>query len=225
MSVLSPKIFLQILIVYKLFKSGLSVVLDIKDVMKKLSKLFGTIIKKLFWLFIREFWKLVKRDLLEFIKKIAQKILKKKYKRYLTIVTALISLLKQMLIDGVDNCYDLFNVILSTIDQSLRGGQATSIPALLLSLSNRLPGYSTDRAYMNISERLESQGISLSPIFGETNKLPQIIKSIIEGHTEEEDTNGFIAGGNTFFALPVPPLGAGPMVFPPGTIRIFGKKR
>jgi len=222
MSVLSPKIFLPILIVYKLFKSGLSVVLDIKDVMKKLSKLFGTIIKKLFWLFIREFWKLVKRDLLEFIKKIAQKILKNKYKRYLTIVTALISLLKQMLIDGVDNCYDLFNVILSTIDQSLRGGQATSIPALLLSLSNRLPGYSTDRAYMNISERLESQGISLSPIFGETNKLPQIIKSIIEGHTEEEDTNGFIAAGNQFFTVP---SSTGPILVPPGTIRIFGKKR
>lgn len=222
MNVLSPKIFLPIVIVYKLFKSGISTVLEVKDLMKKLAKLFWTVVKKLFWKFLREFWKLIKRDLLLFVAKIAQKILKNKYKRYLTIITSLIALLKKLLVEQVDNCYDLFNIILTTVNTSLRGGRATPIPSLLLSFSNQLPGYSPDRAYMNICERLEAQGISLSPIYGEANKLPLMIKSIIDGHTEEEDTNGFIAAGNQFFTVP---SAAGPIVVPPGFINIFGKKR
>lgn len=222
MSLLSPKIFLPIVIIYKLFKSGISTVLEVKDLMKKLFKLFWTLVKNLFWKFIREFWKLIKRDLLSFVAIIAQKIIKNKYKRYLTIITSLIALLRRMLVERVDNCFDLFNIILNTVNNSLRGGVATSIPAVLLSFSNRLPGYSTDRAFMNISERLEAQGISLAPIYGEANKLPSMIKSIIEGHTEEEDTNGFIAAGNQFFTVP---SASGPIVVPPGVIRVFGKKR
>lgn len=222
MSLLSPKIFLPIVVVYKLFKSGINSLTDVKDLMKKLSKLFWTIVKKLFWKFLREFWKFIKRDLLAFISLIAQKVLKNKYKRYITIITSLIALLKRMLVERIDNCYDLFNTILNTVNNSLRGGRATSVPALLLSFSNQLPGYSTDRAYMNICERLEAQGISLAPIYGEANKLPSMIKSIIDGHTEEEDVNGFIAGGNQFFTVP---SSGGPIVFPPGIIRVFGKKR
>jgi hypothetical protein len=225
MTLLTPKIFLPIIIIYKLFKASIGAVLEVKDVMKKLSKLFSAIIKDLFWLFIREFWRLLKIDLLNFIQVIAAKILKNKFKRYLTIIRSIISILQQILIRPPDNCFDIFNLILTTINGALRGGIANSIPAILLSFSNRLPGYSQDRAFMNISERLEAAGIPMGPIYGAANDLPALVKSIIDGHTEEEDKNGFIAGGNTFFTLPVPPLGAGPMVFPPGIIRTFGKKR
>jgi len=224
MSLLTPKIFLPVIIIYKLFKATVGAVLEIKDIMKKLNKLFNNIIKELFWLFLREFWKLLKMDLLMFIQQIAQKILKNKYKRYLTIIRSIISILQQILIKPPDNCFDIFNLILTTINNSLRGGISNAIPALLLSFSDRLPGYSQDRAYMNIAERIQAAGIPLEPLFGEANTLPSILKSIIDGHTEEEDKNGFIAVGNKFFALPVPPLGAGPMVFPPGIISAFGKK-
>jgi hypothetical protein len=143
----------------------------------------------------------------------------------LTIVRSIISILEQILRNPPDNCFDIFNIILNTINTSLRGGIANAIPAILLSFSDKLPGYSQDRAYMNIAERIEAAGVSLGPIYGDANNLATIVKSIIDGHTEEEDTNGFIAGGNKFFALPIPPLGAGPMIFPPGVIRTFGKKR
>lgn len=222
MSVITPKMFLPIVMVYKMFKSGISVATDIKDLMKKLSKMFWNVIKDLFWSFLREFWRLIKVDLLAFVSQIAKKILKNKYKRYLTIITSLISLLKTILEQNIDNCYDMFNMILTTINGAMKGGKASSIPSLLLSLSNRLPGYSQDRAYMNICERLEAAGVSLSPIYGEANKLPSMIKSIIDGHTEEEDTNSFISGGNQLVTVPVV---GGAVVLPPGIISVFGKKR
>lgn len=222
MSVMTPKMFLPIVMIYKLFKSGASTVIEIKDLMKKLSKMFWNIVKELFWKFMREFWRLIKIDLLSFVSSIAKTILKNKYKRYLAIVTSLISLLKKLLEQNIDNCYDLFNMILSTINGSLRGGRANSVPAMLLSFSSLSAGYSQDRAYMNICERLESAGVSLAPLYGEVNKLPSMIKAIIDGHTEEEDNNSFISGGNQLFTVP---SAAGPIVFPPGIISVFGKKR
>lgn len=221
-SIFTPKIFLPIVTIYKIFKSNINTFLDVKELMRKLYKLFSSIIKDLFWLFIREFWKLIRVDLQNFIAALAEKILRNKYKRYLTIVTSLISLLKRLMVEKIDNCYDLFNLILNTVNNTLRGGRATAIPGLLLSFSNNLPGYSQDRALMNILERLESAGISTSPIYGETNKLPSLIKSVIDGHMEEQDTNGFIAGSNQFLTVP---SAGGPIVFPPGVINIFGKLR
>lgn len=223
MSLLTPKIFLPVLIIYKLFKSALTI--DVKDIMKKLSKLFTAIIKDLFWSFIREFWRLLKIDLLQFVLQIAAKILKNKFKRYITIIKSIISILQQIIRNPPDNCFDIFNLILTTVTSALRGGIANTIPAILLSFSNRLPGYSQDRAYMNIAERLEAAGIPLGPLYGTANDLPAMIKSIIDGHTEEEDKNGFIAAGNQFFTVPIPPMGAGPLIVPPGMIRVFGKKQ
>jgi len=193
--------------------------------MKKLSKLFNAIIKDLFWLFIREFWRLLKIDLLEFVYQIAAKILKNKYKRYLTIIRSIISILQQIVVNPPDNCFDIFNLILTTITSALRGGISNAIPAILLSFADKLPGYSQDRAYMNIAERLEAAGIPMGPLYGASNDLPALVKSIIDGHTEEEDKNGFIAGGNQFFTVPIPPMGAGPLIVPPGMIRVFGKKQ
>lgn len=222
MAILSPKMILPIVIVYKVFKS--MVLNEIKTIMQKLRKLFSSIIKRLFWLFIREFWRRVKGDLLEFVSKIAAKILRNKRKRYLTIIKSLINFLKTLLESKIDNCYDIFTTIINTVNAALAGGISTSIPALLLAFSNRSPGYSTDRAFMNISERLQKAGVEIGPIYGESNKLLSVIKSVVEGHTEEEDTNGFIAAGNQFFTFPVPGL-SGPVTIPPGVIRIFGKKR
>jgi hypothetical protein len=70
-SVLAPKYFLPIVIVYKSVVAGAgSLVLSAKEIMKKLSKLFNEIVKNLLWKFISEFWKRVKIDLLNFLQRL-----------------------------------------------------------------------------------------------------------------------------------------------------------
>ncbi len=221
MSVFTPKFFLPIILMYKVLKLTANQVVDILTSMKNLSKLFWAIVKDLFWLFIREFWKLIKVDLLAFVMKIVKKILKNKYKRYVVIITALIALLTKILEEGIDNCFAIFNAILSSIQMALSLSSPISIPGILLGLSDKLPGYSQDRAYLNISERLERAGISLGPIFGEDNNLPTIIKSIIDGNTEEIDTNSFIKVTNKEMIIPTP---VGPLVIPPGILNSVGKQ-
>lgn len=219
MTVLTPKILLPIAIIYKMFKQTPNIE-DVKIMMRSLSKLFYNIIKDMFWLYIRTFWKFVKRDLTNYLKTLVTKILKNKHKRYVLIITTLISILTKILEDGIDNCEDLFNTILNAIDTALSVGGPFVIPGLLLSLSDTLPGYSQDRAFMNISERLEAAGISLEPIYGEDNDILSLVKSIVDGNTEEMDTNSFIKVVLKPSVLPGPTGGA---FVPPGSISAVGK--
>ena len=159
---------------------------------------------------------------------LALKILKNKAKRYFVIISALIALLTKLLELGLDNCDTLFKLISQSIDLALKGGNiaglaggVTQVPGFLLGLSHFLPGYSTDRALLNVTEKLESSGISTAPIFGESNNLTALVKSIIDGNTEEQDANSFIQVSTQEVIIPTP-FGL-PIIIPPGIITSSGK--
>jgi hypothetical protein len=202
---------------------AVNVYLSAQELIKKFKNAISKIVSDLFWLFIREFWRLIKIDLLSFVNEVVQRILKNKYKRYLLIITSLIALLKKILESEIDNCYAIFQTILTTIEGALSQRLSVSVPSLLLLFSDKLPGYSQDRAFMNIMNRLESSGIPTGPLFGESNDIGNLVKSIIDGHTEEEDANSFIKIVLQGGTLPGPPL-AGGAIIPPGFISGVGKK-
>lgn len=219
-SLLTPKIFLPILIVYKVIKGITNQSIDVKVLMRMLSKLFNEIIKQLLWKFLKEFWRLVKIDLMAYVMKIVKKILKNKSKRYLTIIKALIAFLLKALETKIDNCYALFSAIFSAITAALSASVSLQVPNVLLLFSDALPGYSQDRAFMNAMERISASGVKTEAIFGETNNIGTIVKSLIDGHTEEMDTNSFIKITLKGGALPGPSGGAAII---PGTIAGVGK--
>jgi hypothetical protein len=73
---------------------------------------------------------------------------------------------------------------------------------------------------MNAMERIAGSGIKTGPVFGETNNIGTIVKSLIDGHTEEMDQNSFIKITLKGGALPGPSGGAAII---PGTIAGVGK--
>lgn len=219
-SLLTPKIFLPIIIVYKVVKAITGQTIDVKSLMKTMSKLFNEIIKQLLWKFIQEFWKLVKIELMAYVMKIVKKILKNKKKRYITIIKALIAFLLKALETKLDNCYALFSAVFSAITAALSAPVSLNVPNVLLLLSEGLPGYSSDRAFMNAMERISASGVKTEAIFGETNNIGTIVKSLIDGHTEEMDTNSFVKITLKGGALPGPSGGAAII---PGTIAGVGK--
>lgn len=216
MSVISPKIFLPIVVVYKLFKSVITstanqVVETAKEFMKKFHKLFSAIIKDLFWKFITEFWKRVKVDLLNFVLKLAQKILKNKLKRYYGVIAILISLLTKILEQGLDNCFDLFNAVISTLTTAINTSIPLKIPPVLLLITPFLPGYSPERAYMSAIEGMAAAGIPTGPINGEPNDFIEAQKKMIFAMNEEENNFG------AFDAVTIPT--------PAGYMETFIKRR
>jgi hypothetical protein len=218
---LTPKFLLPIVMIYKLVNGGLD---KIKDLMKKLFKLFYKIIRKLYWKFIGEFWRRVKKDLLDFLKITALNILKEKFKRYYAIVAALIALLKKVLDKNLDNCQVLYKLVVQTIETALSAASfSLNIPGFLLSLASMRSGYSSTRAIMNITKMANKKGVNTQPIYGNTNKLNHVFSSMVKGHDEENSMNSKIMSGNQFAVIPIPGM-SGPLILPPGIIKTAGIK-
>jgi len=170
MSILSPKMFLPFVIVYKQFVANAkNAIVDAKDLMKKLKKIFTCTIKELFWKFIREFWKRVKADLKNFLMRIIRKILKDKLKRYYLVIAALIALLKQILENGLDSCDAIIAAISAAINGALNAAGGLDIPNPLLLLAGKLPGFSAVKTTMDITEKMQNMGIPTGDINGEPN--------------------------------------------------------
>lgn len=221
-AVLSPKYMLPISLIYK---ATVGTVENAAKLMMKLSKLFNQIITDLYWIFIEQFWKLVKVELLALLAKTAAKILRNKFADYTLIVTTLISLLTDILDNTLDNCDGLYNVISKTIDIALSGkGGTPAIPGLLLSIADLKGGYSTDLAQIDIMQRVEGLGINTSTINGETNKLHDLVKGILDGQWSTQKKHGYTEASNQFVILP-PPVPGVPMVLPPGLIKTVGIQR
>jgi hypothetical protein len=217
-SVISPKVFFPITVLYKSFK-GLTI--TAMDILKKLKKMFNEIITQLFWKFIKEFWGYLKKDLLAFVAKISATILLNKVKRYKKILMSLITLLIKLLKSNLDSCEAIFEAILATIDSALNAKVKIPIPAILLVLSDKLPGYSADRAYMNVLERLSASGVQMGDLYGRENKLNSVVKSILDGHTEEMDENSFIKIALQPTSIAVAPGGLAALITP--TVSGVGK--
>ena len=73
---------------------------------------------------------------------------------------------------------------------------------------------------MDIVRRLENAGVNISPIYGTANKLLPIIKSIVDGYTEEIDTNSYVKVSVKSIKIPTP---VGPIMIPPGILEGYGK--
>lgn len=221
-AVMAPKYLLPISLIYK---STVGAVDGVKTLMKKLSKLFNQIISDLYWIFIEQFWRLIKVELLALLSRTAAKILRNKFSDYTMIITVLISLLTEILNSAIDNCDGLYSIISNTIDRALSIGSGTpAIPGLLLSIADLKGGYSTDLAHMDAMQRMEAIGINTGLINGESNKLHDVVKGVLDGQWFTQKKYSYTEASNQLVILP-PPIPGVPMVLPPGLIRSVGLQR
>lgn len=220
LNVLSPKLFLPIVIIYKSFKATVNQVIETKELMKKLSKLFYNIIKDLFWKFITEFWKRIKVELLNFVRFLVIQILKSKYKRYINILTAIFEILKSSNINSLNNTKNLFDEISKTIEKSLSVKGSLNVPGLLLANSDLLPGMSKQKILVDAVEFLESKNISTADIYGQKNNIVTIMESVIDSLIQNLDKVSYVKASNKTTILPSP---SGPVVIPQGLLTVTGK--
>jgi hypothetical protein len=224
-AILTPKIFLPIVIIYKLFASTIQgtnyLVSNAKELMKKLGKMFVTIIKNIFWAFLREFWKRIKADLKNFIRDIGLLLLKSKHRKYYFVVSSLISFLKEIKDTEVNNCSDLFGVISKSIDSALNSSDRLNlkIPAPLLALSRRLPSLNSAKVMLDVISKLQSNNIEVGPINGETNKLVAALSSTVDGLVQNLSKAPISTTNDLPITVATP---TGPGIIPPFTINTTG---
>lgn len=205
-NIMSPKMLFPVVLAYK--STVETTELAAEQIVKNLHTLFFNVIRTHLWTFITEFWGYLKKDVMKFVRNVATKILLNKVKKIKSVVGVLIALITRIVEEDIQSCDEIFNTMLQTINTALNRNVKVPIPGLLLVMSDSLPGYSNERAYMNIIERLDSNGIDTGPIYGTDNKLPVMIKSIIDGHSEEMDTNSFVKIALKPTIIPAGPGGA-----------------
>jgi hypothetical protein len=82
----------------------------------------------------------------------------------------------------MDEILLLLNMINST---AIPGSQ---IPLPLLALSDLLPGYSVERATINVIENLQKLGLPTGPLpDGSPNQMVSFVKQLIQGSEDEND--------------------------------------
>jgi hypothetical protein len=215
--VMSPKYVLPIVIIYKLTNG---VTLTVKQIMKKLHKLFFKIINDILWKFISEFWKLVKKDLLDFLKITAYNILKEKHKKYRDYIFSIINLLRGLLNSNLGDCNSLFTIINKTIDTALNGGPNFQVPGVIDSLAKNKSGFSGTRTIMNVAKVCADQGLDVvTPIFGQPNNLLNFLSATIQEHTKEVNVNSYTHVANETVIIPVV---ANQAIIRAGAIKSYG---
>jgi len=193
-TIVSPKMIFPIAASYKIIHPLEDI--SIKELFKKLYKLFYNIIVEHFWKFIKEFWKFVKYDLLNFLKEIANNIIAEKIKKIKDIITSLIGFLRSAIKSGsIQSCTEIFNTILKTIDIALNKRLNIPIPGIMLMLADQSLGISPLNTTMEAFERLEGYGINMGPIYGTENKFASAVKGSIESILGEITKNGYVATG------------------------------
>lgn len=214
-TLLTPKILFPIAVLRKMTEN---VIESSKDLMFSLKKFIFDLVRSIFSIFIKKLWSFIKIEIEIFIKKLALKILKDNIQRYKSILKVLISLINE--VTSLENCEDIYQTLLNTINKTLNIKTKLTIPGVLLVLSELLPGFSKDRAYVNVIQKLNDIGIPTGDLYGRENKLNLFVKTMIDGLFKEIDENSFVKVANREICIPSQ---AGPICFPPGIIKSSGK--
>jgi hypothetical protein len=184
--------------------SGSNVVTSGSDFLKKWKTFSINIISKINAEFLSVLYELLKKDIVNLLSTIIVDISKskvlKKYKLILTLLSLLIAI-AQLISDYrrcknlLDNILSIFNIITNS---GLLGGALgkNEIPLPALLASKLLPGFSPERAFINVIEELQSVGIPTGILpDGSPNLMGLYSLATQEGREKEEMNRKYSAVG------------------------------
>ena len=194
-----------------------NVIDDAVDFFKKFKTFCFGVIQKLNAEFLKILFDILKKDILNLLNVAIADMQKsaalKKYTIYIRLIQ--LALIVIQLISDYRNCKSLIDDILNLLNLlNSAFNKGNRIPTPLLFLTQMLPGFSAERASLNVIEELQSLGIPTGALpDGSPNLMNQFMTAILKGSDKEESENGTIDA-----TVLVPPIVG-------GLLTVFGKKR
>ena len=181
---------------------------DAVDFVKNNRTLVINLVSKISSLFVETLFEILKRDIFQLISVIIKDIQKSQTAKQYAIILRLVQLgyVVARLVTDYRKCKSLLDEIslLLNMISNFRGNSLFRIPSFLNLLSVLLPGYSSERATLNVIEQLQKLGLPTGPMpDGTPNQMNLSIKSLISGIDQEQTENGKV---ETAVKLP-PPFG------------------
>ena len=166
------------------------------------------LVSKISAIFIETLFEILKRDIFNLLSVIIKDIQKSQTAKQYAVILRLVQLAYVIarFVTDYRKCKSLLDEIslLLNMISNYRGNSLFRIPAFLNLLSVLLPGFSSERATLNVIEQLQKLGIPTGALpDGSPNQVNLFVKSLITGIDQEESSNGKV---ETAVKLP-PPFG------------------
>lgn len=178
---------------------------DSMDFLIKFKKFSIQVVSRIGALYLKTLYDILKKDILNLIKTLLLDINKtkllKKYSIILTLSGILVSV-ANLIFDYrkcrslLDNILNILNLVsTSFINKTAPSGGTDPIPAVLLPFTQFLPGFSPERAAINIIEEMQKLGLPTGPMpDGSPNLMLQFTIASQLGSDREETENGKVVG-------------------------------
>jgi hypothetical protein len=196
-TILSPKVMLGFLIMVKAIKNEISEKLDdlfddLTNFMKTFKKFILNFMKKITAIFVEELFKILKKQIKVLVETILLEIIKeaknKQISMYANIVYILL-VIGQAVVD-FRNCKSVIDEILKLLNLGL-SQLNLGLPQFILAGSSLLGGVSDTRAFSNVIEKLQGQGLPTGAApDGGPNFMNMSMMSLIKGVNQEQAENG-----------------------------------
>ena len=185
-----------------------NVVSDAVDFMKKYKSFIISFVTRVGAIFIQTLFELLKKEIFNLLTVIIRDIQKTQTAKQYAIILKLVQLgyVVARFVGDYRKCKSLLDEIslLLNLISSYKGNSVFRIPAFLNLLAFLLPGFSPERATLNVLEQLQKLGLPTGALpGGEVNLMNLFTKSLITGIDSEESENGKV---ETAVKLP-PPFG------------------
>lgn len=190
------------------------VINDGADFVRKNKTFVIAVVSRISAIFIETLFEILKREIFALLEVIIRDIQKSATLKKYTVILRLVQLAYVIgrFIRDYRRCKSLLDEIAMLLQMIMSASSGLKIPAFLNLFAALLPGFSPERATLNVLEELQKLGIPTGPgPDGSDNLMNQFAKSIIQGMDSEESQNGKV---QTSVAL-APPI---------GLISTFGKK-
>jgi hypothetical protein len=218
-SMLTPKTLLPLMIMVKVLKKNFDDRLyTAVEFLKNFKELMTCIVTRVGAIFTKIMFNLIKKDLKGFLRAVLIDWKGDQGKLIYLAIIALVGVVKtaSAFVKDFRRCKSIIDGILSLL-KLLNAVRRQFVPAPLLLLSELLPGFSVNRAFLNHITSLQKMGIPTGPLpDGSPNLMLMRDFSMMEAFNKEQVQNGKIEG--VFSFQQIAPTGA-----MPAYVKVTGK--
>jgi hypothetical protein len=216
---LTPKTLLPLMIMVKVLKKNFDDRLyTAVEFLKNFKELMTCIVTRVGAIFTKIMFNLIKKDLKGFLRAVLIDWKGDQGKLIYLAIIALVGVVKtaSAFVKDFRRCKSIIDGILSLL-KLLNAVRRQFVPAPLLLLSELLPGFSVNRAFLNHITSLQKMGIPTGPLpDGSPNLMLMRDFSMMEAFNKEQVQNGKIEG--VFSFQQIAPTGA-----MPAYVKVTGK--
>lgn len=203
-AVLSPKVLLPFMVMYKALETALNAgvasavneVYNLKTFLNVFKKMNVQIMSKIGAEFVKILRNIIVRDVRRLLQVVTKDLQKSAVTKKYAIIAQLIELtiLITQFVDDYRKCKSVIGDILNIIEFALRGTNI-QIPPFLLPLASFRSGFNSVRATLQVIQNFQALGIPTGPMpDGSPNLFMIAQQSAITGVESERDKNSKIAG-------------------------------